>query len=523
MIIVGCVSYAQGLKNNGAFIRGSTGSYLSFQGGGDMVIDNTWPGRLELDNMRVDFTGSGQYHLTLKDDSYLTVNGHLILADSLLLPASSGGMASLITRGTVTGNLACVEQYLTQDRWHLVSSPLSNALSGVYSGIYLKYFKEPDSTWNYIVATNIPLTAGKGYAAWSASGMTGNATVRFKGTLNTGDISPAITYNPGAGMGDGWNLIGNPYPSGLEWNTSWTRSKVDATMYVYDGSQYLTWNCNLGGYGTKGNGDIPSTQGFWIKANASGPSITIPNSERIHSPQSFYKHGESREDLNNLLTFKVEGNGYSDVTIMGFHPQATDSFDSDYDAYKIFGIYDAPQLYSIIPGYDLSVNIMCRVHHRRTVLVGLKVGAEKQYRLTMTGQVNMSVGYRVFLEDLLQPLANLTELKLNSPFFFQARPQDEPERFLVHFIDMFIDDPLPPDAGPEALVYAWEKNVYIWIPGEDNSRPEAIVYDMLGHPVASGFITTGTLNKLPVREKSGNYVVIIRNSHYICPHKVFIR
>ena len=41
------------------------------------------------------------------------------------------------------------------------------------------------------------------------------------------------------------------------------------------------------------NGEIPPAQGFWVKANGTSPSITIPESERIHTGSGFYKAGLS--------------------------------------------------------------------------------------------------------------------------------------------------------------------------------------------------------------------------------------
>jgi hypothetical protein len=132
----------------------------------------------------------------------------------------------------------------------------------------------------------------------------------------------------------------NRFPSAVEWNTNWTTSNIDASIYVYDGNtgQYLTWNRNLSA-GTMPNGEIPPAQGFWAKANGSSPSITIPHSERLHTSQGFYKSGS-----NDAIQILVTGNGLSDKLLVYFNESATAGFDSEYDAYKLRGIADAPQL-----------------------------------------------------------------------------------------------------------------------------------------------------------------------------------
>lgn len=513
---------AQGLMNNGAFFIGSSGSFVHIGGASDFILQNTIPGRMVFDNVTVDFSGSGLSTLTVPYDSYITVNGNLNLHDSLILEASSSGMASLITNGTVTGNYAAVEEYLHQDRWHLVSPPVSNALSNVYMGIYLKYFKENDSTWNYIWATNTPLNVAGGYAVWSSSGLMGNTKVFYKGLLNTGDKNPSLSYNFGSGKGDGWNLIGNPYPSAVDWNTNWTTSAVDATIYVYNGSQYLTWNRNLGGYGTKTDGSIPSTQGFWIKANNINPSITIPNSERIHSPQSFYKEGNLTENLNNLLNIKAEGNGYSDIALIGFHPDATEGFDSDFDAYKIMGIYAAPQIYSKIPGINLSVNILPKVFDGRIVQLGFQVGYDTTYTLTVTGISNLQPGVNVFLEDQLASFDDFVYLNKTPVYTFLAKEEDNPERFRLHYFRG--QEPWGIHLQKEdILIYAYDKTIYIVTEEPQKAAGRVEIYNMLGGLEYFGELSPKYINTINFQQKFGYYIVKVINNAYFCTGKVYIR
>lgn len=514
-------SFSQGLINNNAFIRASSGSYIHFGGSNDYFIRSASPSGTILDNMTVDMQGAGLHDLVIPDDSYLTVNGNLTLFDSLHLKASSTSMSSLISKGAVTGNMSSVEQYLSQDRWHLVSPPVSYSLSNVYLGIYLKYFNEPDSTWNYILSPSYSLGVTKGYAVWSSSGATGNATVRFNGSLNTGDKNPSLTYNPGAGKGDGWNLIGNPYPSPVEWSTNWTTSNVDATIYVYNGIQYLTWNRNLGGYGTKTDGSIPSTQGFWVKANNSNPAMTIPNSERLHSQQSFYKNSENKNDLNNLLTLQVEGNGYTDMTLVGFHPAATDGFDSDFDAYKIFGVYDAPQLYSIIPGYELTVNILSRVYPNRIVQLGFMVGYDTTYQISATDIVNLTPGLTIYLEDKLSHNDQFINLIKDPVYMFSAHPDDSDERFLLHYF-------LNPDPGSihspseDITIYSHKSNIYIYSRNPIPVDGKAMIYNMTGQLEKAVTLQAKQLNIINFEEKLGYYIVKVINNTYFCTGKVYI-
>ena len=96
------------------------------------------------------------------------------------------------------------------------------------------------------------------------------ATTRSAGSHDTTFVDTnAVDY--------GWNLIGNPTPSTIDWNSSsWTKTNMDGTIYVWDPStgNYRTWN---GSTGDLGNGLIAPFQAFWVKANAASPLLKCDN------------------------------------------------------------------------------------------------------------------------------------------------------------------------------------------------------------------------------------------------------
>jgi hypothetical protein len=89
-----------------------------------------------------------------------------------------------------------------------------------------------------------------------------------------------ITHtNNGNASADGWNLVGNPYPSAIQWNNGagWARTNIDPTVWVWDvvGRVWHSFNANTS-LGDLTNGIIASGQGFWVYAPAVGAAtITI--------------------------------------------------------------------------------------------------------------------------------------------------------------------------------------------------------------------------------------------------------
>jgi hypothetical protein len=509
--------YSQGITNSGGYITGNSSSYIKFSGSGDMTLKSTTADRTTFGNMVVDFTGSGTYKLTIPDDSYITVDGNLTLSDTLLLKASSSGMASLITNGTVSGSYAKVEQYLTQDQWHIISSPVSSATANVYLGIYLMKWNEPDSTWSWVTQITDPLNVTQGYFAWSSSGISSPTTVTFDGLLNTGNQTVAsLTYNNNAGEGHGWNLVGNTYPSAVEWNNSWTKTNIDATIYIYDGTQYKTWNYNLPAISnTLPNGEIPSTQGFWVKANASGPSMAIPNGERCHTSNSFYKGSDVI--LPDAFSIEVTGNGYSDQACFGMHPEATEDFDSEYDAYKLFGIEAAPQLYSFNNDTKFAVNLFPEITENKVIPLGLKTGAAMEYTIEAEGLDNFNPSTGVYLED--NSTGSLTNLRENPVYTFNAEEGLDEERFVLHFIVDNTDIELT-ETENNISIYAFNNTVYVnyqlKVPGN------VVVYDMVGKEIISENLNPDQLNKLTVNHGKGYYIVKVFSEEAVKTEKVFI-
>ncbi len=534
LIGLALTGFSQGIENNGGYITGSSTNYIKFSGSGDLTLKSTTADRTTFGHVNIDLSGTGTYEVTIPDNSFITVDGNLTLSDSLVVKASSSGMASLITNGTVTGAYAQVQQHITQDQWHMVSSPVSAAQSGVYLNCYLYKWNEPDSSWAYISSTTENLVVTKGYHLWSSSGVggltVGPTDVTFSGLLNTGNYSPTLSYNAGSNKGDGWNELGNPYPSALEWNSSWTKTSVDATIYMYDGTQYKTWNYNLGSAGsTLSSGDIPSTQGFWIKANTASPSITIPNNQRKHSSQSFYKNSEI---IANIFTLLLTGNGYTDETKVGFFEGATSQFDSEFDAHKMFGIEEAPQIYTRSKGdatgitltndyEELSVNLLQSPKITKSVPMGIKVGATEYYTLVFKSEGTSQADVQVYLEDKLNS-KEMINLNKYPEYKVKLTEGTYNDRFVLHFV--YSNEPVyknDSDTDDEIVnIYSSGKDVYVSY--MQDTPATVMVYDMLGKPVLKEPLSPVHLNKFPIYGNKGYYIVKVISEELIRSEKVFI-
>jgi len=146
----------------------------------------------------------------------------------------------------------------------------------------------------------------------------------------------------------GWNLLGNPYPSPVDWLAAgWAKSDINDAKYIWDDLNDV-YTIYVGGGSpyrlTGGTRFIPSNQGFWVQAVATG-SVGIGNSTRVGgmtATPDYYKLDPVDYPVIGIFT---TGNGKRDEVVLRFIEGTSAQFDKDYDATKLFSyIEDVPQL-----------------------------------------------------------------------------------------------------------------------------------------------------------------------------------
>jgi len=447
--------------------------------------------------------------------------------DSVILKSNISGNASLIDNGNLTVNASAkVERYIPQYTgaigWHYLSSPvMAQAIQPEFvadppssSDDFYK-FSEPGYLWfnvkdnsgNWNSSFEDDFVVGRGYNVAYAE----NETKTFSGELNVGDFTfdgtttPAITYTAGGGIG--WNLVGNPYPSALDWDLC-TKSNIDGAVYAYDGDagQYVSWNGSIGGLA---NGIIPPMNGFFIKASAS-PELTIPNSARVHTATNFYKE---KEYVKDLLVLKVEGNGFSDKTFIHFNVDASNAFDSDFDAYKLSGIAEAPQLYTKAEDSKLSINVLPYSSDEIVIPLSLKVSNDGEYKISVSENTFWET-VDFSLKDL--ETGNIYDIRTINSLTISHSPNNSPDRFLLLINGATGIEETTPDNGIEIYCYGDQ----IFIKTDELGEVQVAVYNMLGQNVASRNLTGfGNLSGL----NPGFYLVVVKTDDAMKVKKVFVR
>lgn len=151
---------------------------------------------------------------------------------------------------------------------------------------------------------SIPLPVGRGYRMFirgdrsdtnrlnDQNPVQNEVTLDLKGNLITGDVNIPITYTSNSGVSnDGWNLVGNPYASGYDWQKFYNEgnlgNKFEPSIWVYDSRQnaYISYNA-ASQAGTFSKGIIPSGQSFWVKTKGANPTLTLKEKYKVASPEN---------------------------------------------------------------------------------------------------------------------------------------------------------------------------------------------------------------------------------------------
>lgn len=443
----------------------------------------------------------------------------LNVTNNILIKADATGMGSYLDKGTtnVTG-ISTVQQYITSERWHLVSTPVAGATINTYFDIYLKEYDEPTNSWNYLIApTTIPMNSGQGFAAWADDLYTGSTIVEFTGgNINNSDmVISSLDYTP-ASPKAGYNLIGNPFPCAMDWNTNWPQSNLSGWAVVYDNGIYKGWHPISGGYNGKTDGIIPSSQGFWVCALNSSASLTIPLSERVHNGQDFYK--DESVNVYPIIRLKATAGEYSDETVILFHPDGTDGFDGYYDLGKFYNSDEFPQFYSIAGDSEFAFNVMPSDYNNKVVPVGFEKIHEGIYQIGVTSIDNFDPGVHFYLEDILK--SEYTELIEGSQISFMHNPVNDPHRFNIRITKSNLgSDEL---INQDIKVFSFENWVYVEMP-QMNTKAEVIVYTLLGQEIYRQAGIKEQEIKINLKSCHGYCIVKVQSGEHLFTKHVYIK
>ena len=425
-------------------------------------------------------TGANCKNLSVSPDASLTVN--------------AGG--SLITSGNVSGSVD-VKMDINSGQWHFISAPVSGIQSGMFAGNYLQLYSESLHQWEDITVLDHNLSAVHGFSLWyNAGGKGPGTTFTFSGTPFTGTQNYTLSFTEYSSSGDaneGANLVGNPYPSYLDWN--------QVSGY---GSKY-TWNEDgsfdaytaIEGYGN-GSRYVAPMEGFFVVTNSNGTEFNLTNAMRTHTSSD-----KEATVFSKGIVLSANSQNYSDALYIVFDQSANENFELPRDAWKfISGTTGICQIWSQCPDGNLAVDVRPET---KSIQLGFANNEAGTYSIGIQEIADISTA---ILEDTkLNIFHDLSE----GAYSFDWRLNDDETRFKLHLNTTAVQE----INGSAVQAYVAGGNIII----QSDQQPQRITLtDITGRTLGVWEHT----ETIPVPKTAGVYLVTLASGNQMLTKKIII-
>ena len=518
-----------------AQILGTCGfnGYVTFKGSSNTTIT----GSTNFSNLIVQKTSS-TYQVSISSGTVsicnsleATTGDFNANGNPLILEASlTGGYTAYINgngNGNVDGSTVTVEEQVfeTYITYHALCNPVQSAspasmsafsnsvnLDGGYDYPNLGPSGQmPTFYWYYEPA--VGYSADAQYYGWEGVGTSGEGNpyydmqgyyglflansnlISWTGTVNNGDINAqTLSYtNNSQPTWDGWNFIGNPYPSPFDWNAWYTDNGSsypylasaawtwENNMTEYYGS-YVFWDPNDQGNSTMPNGVFAIGQGIMVQTSNGGENLTFHNSERATGTPYFY--APAPKTSPNSLALKLSGANNKDITFIRIGDEFTDGFDFSMDVTKFMNPQNS--IYTVIPEGNLAANKLPFPTTEKVVPLHVDVADAGVYDITANSFTFDTTQFSAYFKDKQENQYLLITSAFDYSFSASGASGD---RFEVHLMNKLAS----PSTGITNLtaangMHSFYQNDILNIQLFDQSTPATNIslVDLSGQTVYNG-------------------------------------
>jgi hypothetical protein len=256
------------------------------------------------------------------------------------------------------------------------------------------------------------MAVGKGYITKSNAG----TTIQFSGTPNNGDITTTFDLTRDDNKGKGFNLVGNPYPSYIDWtlvaaanpnldNTYYYRTKNTNITNTYT---FVTWNGAGSGNYVVSNGSlpvntaitshIPPTQAFWVRVKTGITKMYFNNGMREHRLDNNNLMKAPKVNTQQIIRLQVNNGTATDEVLIYFDAAASNAYDA-FDSPKFAEANTVTQIYTSIGAEKLVINGMSTMPLDTPIGLGFVPGSATTFSIKANEISNLSTGVKVILKD----------------------------------------------------------------------------------------------------------------------------
>lgn len=364
-------------------------------------------------------------------------------------------------------------------------------------------------------------------------------TAEFFGIPQNESVDPEENKIPLSAVGNGYNLIGNPYPSNLNLNLLfqenenqffndesedtpafyfWDNSDNETTTQQgsgYQGNNYAIYNPYSGGVAASGgdemkkpNGIVKPGQGFIIRASENASELVIGNRMRTIETKMtedgddavYYKgtnHNGSRKREGTFYLELVNPKGMHIQIAIGYFEQAENGFEK-YDS-PVFNESVSDNIYSL-SSEEVKLAIQGRKAPFRpndVVALGIKLFQYGKYKIQLEDQLGVFESQQiVYLKDKYEnQIHNLSEF----PYEWSGEPGEFTDRFEIVYQ---APNPVKSDLADtkQNKIESWKQDQFIHVKSNPDKIKSVEVFNLSGKSIYQKDRVNNNEISIPLKE-----------------------
>jgi len=500
------------------------------------TLSPTWDGSTDSDwntasNWDINAVPATTANVTIPSGltNYPTASG-AITVNSVSMASGSSLIAQSTFSGTITYN-----RTIGTTNWYLISSPVVGQdidafedVEGLATGttannVGLGDYSNSTPGWVYYQSGAVGtgnFVSGDGRSLKLAS--TGD--IAFTGTLNVNDagVGIGITSNT-----NGFNLIGNPYPSYIAANN--TADATNNILKVNDtDNDFLTestiwfWNQATSSYDQRnhatGSFFIAPGQGFFVSSNGSN-TFSFTEAMQSHQTDSFQRSSSTNPEIQLIMTDGSKTRN-SDIYYLD---GTTTGFDNGYDSSIFEGVANSFSLFTEAvangTGKKLGIQSLPNSDYENMIIPVGVISSPGLLSFSAT-TTNLPSGHKVYLEDKETELFTRLD-EINSKYEVTLNTSlNGIGRFFLHTTTSTLS--LNPENITNISIYISSRN-NLRVVGIQEGTTQLRMFNILGKQVLkTSFQSNGVDNIGLPNLRHGVYIIQISSKEGLVNKKIII-
>ncbi len=455
----------------------------------------------------------------------LNSNARITIDENFSNPSNAGILlanpgSSIMVKGDSEGSII-YKRTLATGNWYYMSSPVTTQDTNGFvstnslwtdpstpSNRGLRTYNNQIENWElYQNGTGATgnLVSGKGYGVRLAA----QGDVLFTGQISTKDVGIPVSVNV-----NGFNFVGNPYPSYIALNKAAGNSNVfEANNGLLSEETLWLWNENNQSFEAINKASraryIAPGQGFFVNAKYDGV-FNFQESMQSHQNDNFQRTANTNPSIQLNLN---NGSVIKSTEIIYTENGGTTGFDDGFDSSVFELIPSNFQVYThlISDGFGQKLNIQSLPNSNYgSMIIPIGVKANSGASLTFTlNATNIPSGYQITLEDKVD--GTMTRLDIPSSSYNKTLTSnlDGIGRFFLHMTAVLSSEETVAEEIHVSTYFSSENELKVV--GIHDQKVELSIYNIQGREVVRSSFTGNGANTIVISNmKLGIYIVQIQ-------------